>query len=115
MTWITVIVTPMTMVFTMMGDDLQNQLMWLVWLNDISWCVEILLSFVVASPNNRTFSQISKAYLRGFFVFDFLATVPSMFTLQTNSRVNLLKFLRFSHIGEMFFPFQSLVDCLMAG
>ena len=39
MTWITVIVTPLSMVFGLMGSDLQSTLLWLVWVNDISWCV----------------------------------------------------------------------------
>ena len=56
-------------------------MLWLVWVNDISWCIEILLSFLVASPNNRTFKDISKSYLKGFFIFDVLATVPPMITM----------------------------------
>ena len=55
MTWITVILTPLTMVFSMMGSTLQEEMLWLVWVNDISWCIEIGLSFLVASPSNRTF------------------------------------------------------------
>ena len=81
MTWITVVVTPLTMVFNLMGSDLGEQLLWLVWLNDISWCVEICLSFLVASPNNRTFGSIAKSYAKGFFVFDVLATLPPMLTM----------------------------------
>ena len=115
MTWITVVVTPLTMVFALMGSDLHETLLPLVWINDISWCVEILLKFFVASPKNRTFSTISKAYLKGFFIFDALATLPPMLTLQKNRTVNLLKFLRFVHIGEMFAPFKKLIDYFMEG
>ena len=56
MTWITVILTPLTMVFSMMGSTLQQEMLWLVWVNDISWCIEICLSFLVASPSNRNFN-----------------------------------------------------------
>ena len=115
MTWITVILTPLSLVFDMLGSNLDDQLLWLVWVNDISWCVEIVVSFIKASPTNRTFSTIAKAYFTGFFFFDFLATVPPMITLQENRNVNLLKFFRFVHIGEMFTPFSKLLDCLMAG
>lgn len=94
---------------------MQSKMIWLVWVNDISWCIEILLSFIVASPNNRTFKSIAKRYLKTFFIFDVLATIPPMITLQKNSQVNLLKFLRFAHIGEMFTPFRKLIDCLMEG
>ena len=92
-----------------MFDDLE----WLVWVNDISWCLEIILSFIVASPTHRTFKDISANYIKGFFIFDVLATIPPMIFLQKNRTVNLLKFLRIVHIGEMFSPFQKLIDCLM--
>ena len=105
MTWITVVLTPMVMCFDLQGSDLSSKLRWLVWVNDISWCIEILLSFFVASPNNRSFKTISKAYLKGNFVFDVVATIPPMVTNQDNPSINLLKFLRFVHIGEMFTPF----------
>lgn len=86
MTWITVVLTPLNMVFDMMDEEanMQEKMIWLVWVNDISWCIEILLSFIVATPNNRTFKAISKSYLKGFFIFDVLATIPSMITLQQN-------------------------------
>ena len=113
MTWITVVLTPLVIIFQMMGEDLQGKMLWLVWVNDISWSIEIFLSFFVASPNNRTFTSISKAYLKSYFIFDVLATVPPMVTLQQNRSVNLLKFLRFVHIGQMFTPFQKLIDCCM--
>lgn len=70
------------MVFSMMGSELQSEMLWLVWVNDISWCFEIVLSFLVASPNNRTFKDIAKAYMKGFFIFDVLATVPPMIYIQ---------------------------------
>ena len=115
MTWITVILTPLTMVFSMMGSSLAQDMLWLVWVNDISWCFEIVLSFLVASPNNRTFKDIAKAYMKGFFILDVLATLPPMFYMQRHETVNLFKFLRFAHIGEMFTPFKKLIDCLMEG
>lgn len=58
-----------------------EKLMWLVWVNDISWCIEILISFLVASDTNRDFKSISLNYLTSFFIVDFLATVPPMVTL----------------------------------
>lgn len=42
-----------------------------------------------------------------------IATVPPMLTLQRSKSVNLVKFCRLSHIGEMFLPFKALIDCLM--
>lgn len=115
MTWITVIITPLAMVFGLLEYDLHERLIWLVWINDISWSIEILLNFIVASPNNRTFKAIANSYLRGFFIFDVLATIPPMIYLQKNRNINLLKFLRFVHIGEMFTPFRKLIDWIMDG
>ena len=89
--------------------------MWLFWLIDIAWCLYIILCFLVASKNNQNFSAISKSYLKGYFIFDFLATVPPMLTKQQNQIVNLLKLLRFVHLKEMFIPFKRLIDCLLVG
>ena len=81
MTWITVIITPLVMVYELQDVDMLDKLLWLVWINDISWCVEILISFLVASENERTFNDISLAYLKGFFIVDVLATIPPMITM----------------------------------
>jgi len=114
MTWITVIITPLIMIYEMQGYEMMEKLLWLVWVNDISWCVEILISFLVASDTNRTFKTISLNYLMGFFLIDVLATIPPMITLQKNATINLLKFLRFAHIFEMFEPFEKLINCCCA-
>jgi len=123
MTWITVIVTPLLIVFEMMDaklpagvpeTNLKDELLWLVWLNDISWCIEIILNFFTATHDKRTFKEISKAYVKGAFVFDLAATIPSMIFLQQNSTVNLLKFFRFVHFFEMFTPIMTLLDCVMS-
>lgn len=113
MTWITVILTPLMMVFAMMGSHLKEDLLWLIWLNDISWCLNIVLSFIVASPNNRTFKSIAKSYLTGYFFFDAMATLPPMITMQRDPKINLLKFLRLVHLGQMFTPFKKLIDVCM--
>jgi len=123
MTWTTVIVTPLLIVFEMMDKqlpagvqetNLNDQLMWLVWLNDFSWIIEIILNFFTATPDKRTFSEISKAYIKGAFFFDLAATIPPMILLQKNSTVNLLKFFRFVHFFEMFTPIMTLLDCVMS-
>lgn len=114
MTWITVIITPLIMVYELQDVALKDKLLWLTWVNDISWCIEILISFFVASDDKRNFKDISLNYLTGFFIFDFLATVPPMITLQKNITVNLLKYLRFAHIFEMFSPVEKLINCCCA-
>ena len=110
MTWMTAILTPLLFVFDLMDElvieekqsNLIDKLLWLVWVNDVSWCIEIVLSFFVANPKQRTFSAIACSYLKGYFIIDVLATIPSMITLQQYKSVNCLKFLRLLHIGEMF-------------
>lgn len=64
MTWMTAILTPMLLVFDLVDDlvieekksNLIDELLWLVWVNDISWCLEIFLNFFVATPKMRNFS-----------------------------------------------------------
>ena len=90
-------------------------MIWIIWVTEIAWCIEIILSFLVASSKLRTFSGISKAYLKGFFVIDAAATITPMIYLQQNQLINLLKMLRFAHIFEMFQPFKRLIDCIMEG
>ena len=42
-----------------------------------------------------------------------LATVPPMLTMNQNRTVNMLKFLRLLHFGDMFIPVKYLIDCFM--
>ena len=74
-----------------------------------------MFCFFVASQSSRNFSAIAKSYLKGFFIIDFMATVPPMIMMQQNHTINMLKFLRFAHLTEMFTPFKRLLDCLMKG
>ena len=46
---------------------------------DILFFIEILMNFVKRTNINRTLDQISWKYLRGFFIFDVLATIPELF------------------------------------
>ena len=48
-------------------------------------------------------------YLKGWFIFDFLATVPPMIFLEQNFYVNVLKLLRFTHLGQIYAPFKRLL------
>jgi hypothetical protein len=72
-----------------------------------------LSSFFVASPNNRTLSSISITYLKSYFVFDVIATLPPIIDNQDDDNVQLVKLLRFVHLGDMFKPFKMLVNLLM--
>ena len=51
MTWVTVVITPVILVYDTMYYDrvMFDKLAWLVWLSEISWCIKIVLNFFVAS------------------------------------------------------------------
>jgi len=91
-------------------ENVKEDFNWLEWLVDISWSVEIILNFFTMDDKARTFKECAKGYLMSYFVFDFLATIPSMITLQHNDAVTLLKMLRFVHVLEIFRPFRMLID-----
>ena len=89
-----------------------KELYYLAWIVDISWVIEITLSFVTADEQNRPFTDISRSYLRGWFWFDALATIPPMLFLEKVFIINSLKLLRFFHINEIYAPFRLLLKCL---
>ena len=82
MTWISVFLTPLVRVYTMMGSDIQQHVLGLLWFIDGIWCLFILTKFLTASITNRTFCDIAKAYLKSTFLFDILATIPPIITYQ---------------------------------
>jgi len=92
MTWISILCTPLLFVFDVLDSQLKPELranlshsiIPIIWLVDISWCVEIILSFLQASETNRTFKTIAMAYVKSYFFFDVMATVPAMLTMQND-------------------------------
>ena len=112
MTWVTVVIVPIILVYDTFYDDsvMFDKLAWLIWLSEISWCIKIVLNFFVASETHRDYKSIARNYLEGFFIFDMLSTFPPLLTLHQNSYINLLYFLRFVHIREMFEPIKHLIN-----
>lgn len=106
MTWFTMVVTPVAMVF----PTLRNDVKFFEWMTDCSWSVEIILCFVKADEHNTGFLAIATNYLKFYFIFDILATVPPMATGQKNVLVNFLKFLRLVHFQDMFKPFELFLN-----
>lgn len=110
MTWSTLLITPLGFVF----PDLRNKTRNYEWFVDAVWCLEIILSFLKANKEKKTFLSISQHYLFdgqfyvGAFWFDFLSTVPPMIFLEKNLRINALHFLRIYHIKEMFYPLETV-------
>ena len=92
MTWVAVVITPVILVYDTIYDDTTDSVMfyklaWLVWLSEISWCLKIVLSFFVASEMHRDFKSIARNYLKGFFIFDALATFLPLVTLQQHTEM----------------------------
>ena len=87
MLWVAFVITPIILVYDTIYDNTTDSVMfyklaWLVWLSEISWCIKIVLSFFVASEIHRDFKSIAINYLKGFFIFDALATFPPLITMQ---------------------------------
>ena len=112
MIWVTVVITPIILVYDTIYHDsvMFDKLKGVVWLSEISWCIKIVLNFFVASEIHRDYKSIARNYLKGFFIFDALATFPPLFTMQQNPLINLLYFLRFVHIKQMFEPIKNLIN-----
>ena len=110
MTWSTLFITPLILTFP---DDLKEKLLFLEWIVDISWSIEICMNFIVADKQNRTFKDVAKNYLYGFFIFDVIATIPPMIFMEKNNKANVLKMLRLVHITDVFSPFYYPTSLLM--
>jgi len=88
MTWTTVTITPLAFVFDLMDNqldpedriNLSEKILWVNWVNDGSWCLEIFFNFFQSDYSHLTFKSIALKYLKGAFVFDILATIPPMVT-----------------------------------
>lgn len=113
MTWVTLILTPLIFIMKDREPEFKDGVLWIEWIADISWSIEIILNFFTTDGSNRTFKDISKNYLSFYFWFDIAATIPPMIYLQENELVNTLKFLRLVHLFEMFTPFRRLINYCM--
>ena len=123
MTWGTLVITPLVLALDKLEtpyllaihglEPIKDRFIWLEWLVDISWSVEILLNFFTVDEKSRTLKARASAYLWSYFVFDIVATLPPMVTGQQYDHINVLKMLRLVHVLEIFEPFQRLIDLLM--
>ena len=112
MTWTNLIITPVAFVFHETAGETAI-VAGLEWIVDIAWSIEILMSFITADFNNRTFKSIACDYLKFWFWIDALSTFPAMVFYQKQRYVNLLKFLRILHFFELFSPFRLMLEVIM--
>ena len=111
-TWFTLILTPFLLVFGQQ-EAIKNTLIWLEWIADISWTIEICLSFITAGGGKTKFKEIARDYLSLWFWIDSIATFPCMLLKQRNDTALLLKMLRLLHLLEIFYPIKLLLSYLM--
>lgn len=71
---------------------------------DIIMLIEICLNFIKYTRAHKDFKSISKAYLEGCFIFDFLATVPCLFFFNEEFPAYWLKVFRFIHLFRLTIP-----------
>ena len=112
MTWFTLILTPFLLIFGK-EERIKNTLIWLEWIADASWTLEIFLNFITAGGGKTTFKEISKSYLSLWFWIDSIATFPCMVLRQRNEYALLFKMLRLLHLQEIFYPLKLLLSYLM--
>ena len=109
-TWCTLILTPLLLVFKDDYPEIGSGLLFVEWIVDISWTIEICLNFITADKNSTTFMAIAKNYLSFWFWFDALATFPAMYFLQDNTGALMLKMLRLLHLFDIFSPLKLLLE-----
>lgn len=81
---------------------------------DIIYSIEILFCFVKRTLSRRDIQTISINYLRSYFVFDVIATLPNMIFFNEGRTFYWLKFFRFVHVYRLPIPLQHLMRCLMS-
>jgi len=71
---------------------------------DIIQTIEIFLNFIKYSRAHKDFSSISSSYLQGYFIFDFIGTIPCLLFYNEQWPFYWLKVFRFIHIFRLTIP-----------
>jgi len=71
---------------------------------DIIQTIEIFLNFIKYSRAHKDFSSISSSYLQGYFIFDFVGTIPCLLLYNEQWPYYWLKVFRFIHIFRLTIP-----------
>jgi len=69
---------------------------------DVLMFFDIIFTFFVAETHNQRLKDCVLNYLFGYFIFDFIATVPGLVTLELVKEIYFLKVLRFLQLGRFF-------------
>ena len=71
---------------------------------DIIWVFEVAINFVKYSRAHKDFSSISINYLTGYFIFDFLGTIPCLIFFNEEYPYYWFKVFRFAHFFRLTIP-----------
>jgi len=61
----------------------------------------------------KNIKLIAKSYLKGFFIFDLLACVPSLYTLNTDKTAFTFKYLKFLYVPRILFQISFLKNYII--
>ena len=81
---------------------------------DIIYTIEILFCFVKRTISKRDIQTISVNYLKTYFLFDVVATIPNMIFLGEGRQFYFLKVFRFVHVYRLPIPLQQFMKCIMS-
>lgn len=80
---------------------------------DIIYTIEIMFCFVKRTLSRRDIKQISMHYLKSYFIFDVIATIPNMIFFNEGPHFYFLKVFRFVHVYRLPIPLQLFMKCIM--
>lgn len=82
---------------------------------DIIYIIEIFLNFIKRTRAHKDLSSISDNYIKTYFVFDVVATVPPLLNVQGSENFSLyfLKCFRIVHFFRISKPLQLLLSVLL--
>lgn len=74
--------------------------------------MDFLLNFIKKTKSNKDIQSISLDYIQGYFIFDAIATIPSLIIFQENINYFALKLARLIHIDRFIKPTAFLMQFL---
>ena len=106
-------VTPFVLVFSECSYYLENFELFV----DICFSLDIILNFLKLEPTQKEiyFKQYRIEYVQGTFLFDCIAALPGLFTLESNKNLNFVKLFRFIHWNRFFDQINFFTDKILMG
>jgi hypothetical protein len=104
--------TPFVLVFPEVSDLLSDFELFV----DSVFTLDIILEFFKLEPNQKesNFKQIRIEYLKTTFIFDCIAALPGLLTLEKGS-TNINKLARFIHWDRFFIQLNEIIEGFLLG